>query len=61
MTRETAVKASNLLDAIERTEAFRYALEDTLKEYEISFDFSDCLMETTEMEITRLKSELEAL
>lgn len=61
MTRETAVKASNLLDAIERTEAFVDALEDTLAEYDISLDFSKELINVVDIEIARLKDELEAL
>lgn len=61
MTRETAVKASNLLDAIERTEAFVDALNDTLAEYDISLDFSKELINVVDIEIARLKDELEAL
>ena len=61
MTRETAVKASNLLDAIERTEAYVDALNDTLAEYDISLDFSKELINMVDIEIARLKDELEAL
>ena len=61
MTREKAVKASNLLDAIDRTEAFVVALEGTLAEYDISLDFSKDLINVVDMEIARLKDELEAL
>ena len=61
MTRETAVKASNLLDAIERTEAFVDALNDTLAEYDISLDFSKELINVVDIETARLKDELEAL
>lgn len=61
MTREVAIKVSNLLGELERTEAFKDALQDTLVEYDISLDFSDSLIEATNIKIARLKDELEAL
>ena len=61
MTKEMAVKASNLLDEIDRTEAFADALSDALAECDISLDFSKELLNRVDAEIARLKNELEAL
>lgn len=61
MTKEMAVKASNLLDAIDRTEALADAVSDALDECDISLDFSKKLLNMVDMEIARLKNELEAL
>ena len=61
MTKEMAVKASNLLDAIDRTEAFADTLYAALAECDISLDFSNELMNRVDMEIARLKNELEIL
>lgn len=61
MTKEMAVKASNLLDAIDRTEALADAVSDALAECDIDLDFSNKLLNMVDMEIARLKNELEAL
>lgn len=61
MTKEMAVKASNLLDEIDRTEAFADALYAASAECDISLDFSKELLDRVDAEIARLKNELEAL
>lgn len=61
MTKEMAVKASNLLDAIERLEAFGVALEDLLNEYDISLKFGNKLEDLVTKEIADKSAELEAL
>ncbi len=61
MTKEMAVKASNLLDAIDRTEALADAVSDALAECDIDLDFSKQLLNMVDAEIARLKNELEAL
>ena len=56
-----AVKASNLLDAIDRTEALADAVSDAFAECDIDLDFSKQLLKMVDSEIARLKNELEAL
>ena len=61
MTKEMAVKASNLLDAIDRTEALGDAISDALAECDIDLGFSKKLLNMVDAEIARLKNELETL
>ena len=61
MTKEKAVKASNLLARIDQLNQFADGLEGLFYEYDLDVKTSDAIMKFVESFITEANKELEAL